>query len=110
MDLRTQSEQLKEALEVKSNINEGHNFIIRSQNSTLDFDDLIPQIFGDTTTIAEKFNVDMFDILVEIGAFKSKSDAKNNWKKSDKNIDDGCSAWIVGKKRIPLFIWKVPKV
>jgi hypothetical protein len=49
---------------------------------------------------------DMFDVLVLAGIFKSKSDAKRNWKKTGKEIPAGFSDFIgVGKLRHSIFIW-----
>jgi len=46
----------------------------------------------------------IFDFLVIIGAFKSKSQAKKNWKGGP--IQDGWNEWFIGKKKRHLCIWK----
>jgi len=51
-------------------------------------------------------NSDMYDCLVAGGFFKSKSQAKNSWTKTDKQIEYGFHSFVVGKKQIPLHIFK----
>ena len=48
--------------------------------------------------------VDIFDLLVKLGAFPSKSQARKSWKGLDK-IPDGWSMFWVGKFRRILCIW-----
>lgn len=48
----------------------------------------------------------MFDILVFLGVFKSKSDARKNWKKTRREIPPGFSHFVgLGKFRKELCIW-----
>lgn len=53
-------------------------------------------------------NVDMYDVLVACGLFKSKGEAKKNWKKSGKEIPNGITEFSnLGKHRmISILIWK----
>jgi hypothetical protein len=48
---------------------------------------------------------DMFDLLVLIGAFSSKGQARKNWNKTGVGIPSGWSDWWVGKLRRRLCIW-----
>ena len=48
--------------------------------------------------------VDMFDLLVMLGAFSSKGQAKKNWK-GVKDIPFGWSEFIIGKLKRQLCIW-----
>jgi len=48
---------------------------------------------------------DMYDLLVMLMAFKSKSDARRNWTKTGKEIPSGWSAFDVGKFHNELSIW-----
>ena len=49
-------------------------------------------------------NISIFDLLVELGAFISKGQARKNWKGPSK-IPDGWSEFIVGKLKRKLCIW-----
>lgn len=53
---------------------------------------------------AEPKQTDMFDLLVRLGAFKSKSQARKNWQHG-KDIPNGWSEFFVGKKKRHLSIW-----
>ena len=48
---------------------------------------------------------DMFDLLIILGAFSSKSQAKKNWKNTKATIPSGWSEFFVGKKKRWLCIW-----
>lgn len=48
--------------------------------------------------------IDIFDLLVKLEAFPSKSQARKNWKGS-KQIPDGWSHFVVGKLKRDLCIW-----
>ena len=45
----------------------------------------------------------IFDLLLILGAFKSKSQARKNWKHGD--IQPGWNEWFVGKKKRHLCTW-----
>ena len=51
-------------------------------------------------------NEDMFDLLVRTGIFKSKGDARRNWKLTGKDIPPGFSDFQgIGKHRHRITIW-----
>jgi hypothetical protein len=52
-------------------------------------------------------NIDIFDLLVDLGAFQSKGQAKKNF--SVKKIPEGWSEFYVGKLRRHLCIWNPTK-
>lgn len=49
-------------------------------------------------------SVTIFDLLIRLGAFKSKSQARKNWKHGN-NIPPGWSEFKIGKIRRHLCIW-----
>jgi hypothetical protein len=103
MDLRTKEKELAEALAVANHAEQGFNFLIGDPLSQ----DLMDAVFGSDTKVEIRPDTfDMFDILTEVGAFKSKGDARKNWVKSDQNIDTGCHSFLITKKLTPLFIFK----
>lgn len=56
--------------------------------------------------ILNEGTVDMFDLLVRLGAFPSKGAARKNWKKTGKEIPPGWTHLIgIGKFRRELAIW-----
>ena len=107
MNLRTIEKTIEEELLASNfslaNSNVEFNFAINCDSNK----EFAHELLG--TNIVFKNNIDMFDILVEMKVFKSKSDARKNWKKSDAIIEEGLSTFLVGKKNIPLFIWNCPK-
>ncbi len=50
-------------------------------------------------------NKDMFDLLVLLGAFPSRSQARKNWK-GTQAIPEGWSEFFVGKKKRHLCCWR----
>jgi hypothetical protein len=51
-------------------------------------------------------DMDMFDILVDMGVFKSRSDARKNWKQTGKDIPEGFTDLKgIGKMKHRLTIW-----
>ena len=70
------------------------NFIAWDKKAIFD-DEEVVQILPDAT---------MVDLLVRIGAFPSKGQARKNWKGSI-TIPDGFSEFFIGKKRRHLTIW-----
>lgn len=50
-------------------------------------------------------STNMIDLLMEIGAFKSRGQAKKNWKNSI-DIPSGWSEFFIGKVKRHLCIWK----
>lgn len=57
------------------------------------------QEYPDTVIYIDE-TVDMYDILVEEGLFKSKGDAKRNWNKTGKEIPSGFTLFErLGKKK-----------
>ena len=54
----------------------------------------------------EEPGFDMFDILVRIGMFPSKNQARKNWKRTDKEIPAGWSEFKnCGKLNHTIYIW-----
>lgn len=102
MDLRTKEKELAEALAVANHTEKGFNFLI----GDLLPGDLLQAVFGDDTFLVRAVEFDMFDILVEIGVFKSRGECRKNWKKSDQFIENGCHSFLVFKRDLPLFIFK----
>lgn len=81
------------------------------QNAELEGnEDLIPLLFGIDVPIEYiPADFDIYDILVKYGLFKSKGDAKKNWKKSSQEIPEGLNSFErLGKLRLNLHIWKPP--
>lgn len=51
-------------------------------------------------------NEDMFDILVRAQCFKSKGEARRNWKRTGKEVPQGFSDFTgIGKFRTRITIW-----
>jgi hypothetical protein len=62
-------------------------------------------IFGPDSVVAHTKTVDIYDILVESGAFESKGQARKNWT-GVKEIPAGWSEiGPIGKQKLMLFIW-----
>lgn len=86
------------------------NFVIDNENLKPN-DDLIKGLFDlksdDSMRIVPmELDFDMFDILVEIGLFRSKSEARKNWKRTGKNIPEGFTdIKNIGKLHHRLTIW-----
>ena len=102
MDLRAEEKELVEALVVANSSEKGFNFLI----GDLLPGDLLQSVFGGESFCVQPVEFDMFDILVEIGVFKSRGECKRNWKKSDQFIENGCHSFLVFKRDLPLFIFK----
>jgi hypothetical protein len=67
-------------------------------------------IFGDEEVFfVNPEDMDMFDLLVKLGSFESKGQAKKNWTKTGKEIPQGFNEFIVGKLRRCLTIWNPSK-
>jgi hypothetical protein len=50
---------------------------------------------------------DIYDVLVNAGLFRSRTDVKNNWKQVNKEIDCGTTELLnVGKVRENIFVYK----
>jgi len=64
-----------------------------------------PLIFGPDSVVAHTKTVDIYDILVESGAFESKGQARKNWT-GIKEIPTGYTEiGPIGKQKLLLFIW-----
>lgn len=61
-------------------------------------------IFQDEDVVMRSPLTDIHDLLLELGSFPSKSQARKNWK-GPKTIPDGFSEFSVGKLRRKLTIW-----
>jgi len=67
--------------------------------------DLINIIFGEEEVMFVDENFDIFDALVLIGVFKSKTQARKNWKRG--MIKGGYQEFLrLGKFNKNLYIWK----
>lgn len=78
---------------------------IAIDNPYLDDDD-IKAIFpiDEDVKIIKENEVDIFDLLVKLEAFKSKGQAKKNWN-GPKEIPPGFSEFTIGKLKRQLTIW-----
>jgi hypothetical protein len=65
---------------------------------------------GEEVTLIED-NLDMYDILTRFGLFKSKGDARNNWKQTNRDIPPGFSDYkYIGKLHSRLTVLRpVPR-
>jgi hypothetical protein len=105
MDLRTPEQRNAEWLQCRSNQSNFKNIVILDDFFFWD-QDFISEVFGREEFTLLPRNSDIFDVLVFCGCFKSKSDARKNWTKTDKEIEDGISFFNVGKKNLALSIFK----
>uniref|UniRef100_A0A6M3IKU5 Uncharacterized protein n=1 Tax=viral metagenome TaxID=1070528 RepID=A0A6M3IKU5_9ZZZZ len=80
------------------------NFVIKNKYFETE-KDLIPHLFcNEVYEILE--DIDMYDILVIAGIFKSKGDARKNWKRTKKEISKGYSEYKdIGKLHNQIFIF-----
>jgi hypothetical protein len=65
------------------------------------------QLFPDeeaVLTLWPGHNKDMFDLLIILEAFKSRSQVRKNWK-GPREIPPGFNMWWVGKRKRWLTIW-----
>ena len=70
-------------------------------------EDLIPLLFGDEDVLYISPNTTMPDLLAQFGLFKSKSEARKNWKRTGIEIPGGWTALEnIGKLNHCLWIWK----
>ena len=79
--------------------------LIISNGKVLDNDRTL--LFPDNEMVfvsREDRKLDIFDCLVWLGAFKSKSQARKNWK-GPTSIPDGWFECFVGKRKRHLCIW-----
>ena len=101
MDLRKPEERLLEEMESSKSDN-FINFVISNNPDS----ELIESVFtGEKFTCLPETS-DMFDVLVNAGCFKSKSQARQNWTKTDRDIDFGICSFLVGKTKLSLTIFK----
>ena len=90
------------------------NFVIDNENLRNN-EDLIESLFNldanePVRMVPMELDFDMFDILVETGLFRSKSEARKNWKRTEKEIPDGFTdIKNIGKLHHRLTIWKPVK-
>ena len=61
-------------------------------------------LFEDEPFVVLPGGSDMFDVLVTLGFFKSKRDAKQNWTKTGREIEFGLSGYVIGKAKKPVWI------
>jgi len=67
--------------------------------------DDLPMLFSNKEKVKWLFTPDIWSILVESGAFESKSQARKNWQ----GIKEIPSGWTeigpIGKQKLMIFIW-----
>lgn len=86
------------------------NFVIQNEKFEKN-KDLLDSLFSDNDgnmpeIIFVNEPIDMYDILVQAGIFKSKSDAKKNWKRTGREIPKGFSDFQkIGKLNNRITIW-----
>lgn len=86
------------------------NFAVRNEFWSQGMEDfLFSRDVDPNQHIQPLFTQDMFDILVGIGVFKSKSEARKNWRGSEQAIPPGFNSFVVGKLKHKLFIWNPVK-
>lgn len=81
----------------------GCNIVVQNEN----YDDSLLTLFAGQEVNFVPPTTDMWDLLVWIGAFESKGQARKNWTKTDKLIPAGWNEFLVGKhkaNKIGLFI------
>ena len=49
--------------------------------------------------------LDMYDLLVRLGAFESRSQARKNWRLTGADIPPGFNHWVIGKMKKELCVW-----
>jgi len=77
------------------------NVIVNSENIKDGDKELI---FGEEDVIFISKDTSIFDLLVMIGVFSSKGQAKKNWNGA-KELPNGYSEFYVGKLKRQLSIW-----
>lgn len=85
------------------------NFVVKNQWWTQKEEDQLFQGWDlndkDPVTYIESHQ-DMFDILVDTGLFKSRSEARKNWTKTTKEIPQGFTLLEkLGKRHLTIAIW-----
>jgi hypothetical protein len=81
------------------------NFLIENEFTEQEID-LLQHIFGDEEATRVSQDKDIYDCLVMIGAFKSKSEARKNWTRTGKNFESGYNEYTgIGKKRLAMYVW-----
>ena len=84
------------------------NFVMDNENF-LDNEDLIESLFDldETETVQiVPSTFDVFDMLVDVGLFRSKSEARKNWKRTGKDVPEGFTdIKNIGKLHNRLTIW-----
>lgn len=55
--------------------------------------------------IQEGAPFDMFDLLVVLGVFPSKGQARKNWKATGKDFPPGFNHFVIGKMKHKVWIW-----
>ena len=94
--------------ENKMSMGQEFNFVITNENLEDNFptDNLIETLFDGESFIPVTTGADMFDILVMAGLFRSKSEARKNWKRTGKDVPEGFTdIERIGKLKHRLTIW-----
>lgn len=82
------------------------NFAVRNEFWNQPMEDAIFSKDVDPSQFIQPLHTqDMFDILVGIGVFKSKSEARKNWRGTGQQIPEGFNSFTVGKLKNRIFIW-----
>jgi hypothetical protein len=72
--------------------------------------DMIVKLFGDEGLEVVNPLKDMYDLLVMLGVFSSKSEARKNWIRTGKEIPPGYNEFKnIGKQKKALYIWNPMK-
>ena len=90
----------------------GQEFNVIVQNDNLESNvDLFKHLFGeDEGFVGVGPDEDMFDILVMFGLFRSKGEARKNWKRTGREIPEGFTdIERIGKLKHRLTIWNPVK-
>ena len=84
------------------------NFVIKNKYYETE-KDLIHHLFdGEKYELLE--DVDMYDVLKIAGIFRSKSEARKNWKRTGKEIPKGYNEFLnIGKLHNQIFIFNPVK-
>ena len=105
MDLRSFEDRLAEELEAASIKDNFFNFVI-ADGMTHSLFELCEIVFNGEPFEIFATHLDMFDVLISTGCFKSKSQAKQNWTKTTRDIDFGIFSFVVGKKKMSITVFK----
>jgi hypothetical protein len=83
------------------------NIVILNNNFELiDSCWMIHELFEDEPVTIVSCDTDMYDLLVKLGIFCSRSEARKNWTRTGKEIPFGYNEFKdIGKQKKALYIW-----